>query len=199
MNEEALKARENPFAVHPLIISRWSQRSMSGEAIEEHDLQAVLDAAKWAPSSYNNQPWRFLYAKRNSPSWNLFFDLLVDANKEWVKNAGVIMVICSAKNFRHNQKPSTTHSFDTGAAWMCMALEAFHRGLVVHGMEGFDYEKARTVLKIPADVQVEAMVALGKAAPKERLSPALLKREVPSSRNPHPGYTSEGTYPSAMA
>ena len=78
MNEEALKARENPFAVHPLIIGRWSQRSMNGEAVEEHDLHAVLDAARWAPSSYNNQPWRFLYAKRETPHWEKFFNLLIE-------------------------------------------------------------------------------------------------------------------------
>ncbi len=195
MNEEALKLRKNPFGIHPLIIGRWSQRSMSGEEISDSDFKAILDAARWAPSSYNNQPWRFLFAYKDSPSWPLLFDLLVDSNKEWVRNASVILLICSAKNFTHNNKPAVTHSFDTGAACMCMALEAFHRGFVVHGMEGFDYEKARKVLKIPAEVAVEAMFAIGKPAPKEHLSEALYKRETPSNRNPSSAYAFEGMYP----
>ena len=107
---------------------------------------------------------------------------MVDFNKGWVKNASAIVLVISGKNFEHNNKPARTHSFDTGAAWACMALEGAGRGLVVHGMEGFDYEKARKDLNIPDDYQVEALVAIGKRAPVDRLPEDMQKREVPSQR-----------------
>ncbi len=199
MRKEALKVRKNTYRINPLIIARWSPRSMSGAAISDKDFHAILDAARWAPSSYNNQPWRFLYAKKKSRSWPLFFDFMVEGNQQWAKNAAVLFVVCSSKVFAYNKKRCHTHSFDTGAAWMCMALEAFNRGLVIHGMEGFDYDKARKVLKVPKNVQIECMIAVGKPAPKTKLSKDMQKREKPSDRNPLSAYAFEGLYPSAIA
>src|SRR5262249_45127214 len=146
------------------------------------------------PSSYNNQPWRFLYAKKNTPSWPLFFNLMVEFNQGWAKNASALLVVISAKNFESNNKPSRTHSYDTGAAWMALALEGSWRGYVVHGMEGFDYEKARKDLNIPDDFEVEAMAAIGKRAPVSQLSPELQKREAPSTRKPASEIAIEGKF-----
>jgi nitroreductase len=180
--QEAQKVRKSDFSVHPLILYRWSPRSMTGEAMSDQELKALFDAARWAPSSYNNQPWRFLYAKRDTPSWQLFFNLMVEGNQGWTKDAAALVVIISRKNFEHNNKPSKTHTFDTGAAWMAMALEAAWRGYVIHGMEGFDFEKAKKDLDVPDDYQVEAMAAIGKRAPTSHLTPELQKREVVSAR-----------------
>lgn len=178
-----IKANRKPDCpIAPLLQNRWSPRSMTGEDMSDEELFPLLEAARWAPSSYNGQPWRFLYAKRNTPHWNKFFDLMVEGNKAWTKNAAVLMVVISRKTFEHNEKPSVTHSFDSGSAWMSLALEGTRRGYVTHGMEGFDYDKARKVLEIPDNYQVEAMVAIGKRAPKERLPEDLQKREVPSQR-----------------
>jgi len=111
-----------------------------------------------------------------------FFDLLVDANKTWAKNAAVLVVFISRKLFDHDNEPSVTHSYDCGAAWENFALQGFQQGLVVHGMQGFDYERARKELRIPDEFQVEAMAAVGKPGPKELLPEKLQARESPNDR-----------------
>ncbi len=174
--------RKSDYPIHPLILNRWSPRAMSGEKLEDEELMPLFEAARWAPSSYNNQPWRFLYAKRETPHWEKFFNLLVDFNKGWCQKAAVLGVIASEKIFEKTKKPSITHSLDAGAAWENLALEGSHRNLVVHGMQGFDYEKARKALKVPEEYEILAMFAIGKKAPKETLSPELQQRETPSTR-----------------
>lgn len=191
---EVKNARKAAYEINSLILSRWSPRSMSGEEISDNELMSLFEAARWAPSSYNNQPWRFIYSKRNSASWNKFFNLLVDFNKGWAKNASALVVIISRKNFEHNEKPSITHQFDTGAAWENLALEATSRGLVTHGMQGFDYEQARKELNIPDSFDVMAMVVIGKKSPKENLPLELQEREYPSDRKPLSEITMEGKF-----
>lgn len=192
--EEVVKNRKANYAINPLILNRWSPRSMTGEEITDEELFPLFEAARWAPSSYNNQPWRFLYAKRTDADWSLFFNLMVPFNQSWAKNASVLLLIISGKYFEHNRKPCRTHSFDTGAAWACMALEGSWRGLVVHGMEGFDYEQAQLTLQVPNDYQVEALVAIGKRASFNKLSEELQKKEVPSSRKPLSEISWEGKF-----
>jgi nitroreductase len=167
---------------------------MTGEEMSDQELMPLFEAARWAPSSYNSQLWRFLYAKRNTPHWQAFFDLMTEFNQSWTKNAAALVVCISRKNFDHNEKPAPTHSFDTGAAWMSLALEASSQGYVTHGMQGFDYEKARKILNIPEVYQVEAMVAIGKRAPKEKLPKEMQEREVPSQRRPLQEIILEGPY-----
>src|SRR5437016_7384539 len=140
-------------------------------------------AARWAPSSFSTQQWRALYARRGTEHWQTFFDLLVDANKVWAKNAAVLVVFISRKFFDHNDEPSVTHSCDAGAAWENFALQGFHQGLVVHGMQGFDYDRARKQLRIPDEFQVEAMAAVGKPGAKESLPEKLQTRESPNDRH----------------
>ena len=139
----------------------------------------LFEAARWAPSSFNAQQWRALYARRGTKHWQTFFDLLVDANKVWAKNAAVLVVFVSRKFFDHNNEPSITHSYDCGAAWENFALQGFKQGFVVHGMEGFDYERARKALRIPDEFQVEAMAAVGKPGPKKLLPEKLQARGDP--------------------
>ena len=186
--------RKPTYSINNLILNRWSPRSMSGEEINDKDLMSLFEAARWAPSSYNNQPWRFIYAKRNSASWEKFFNLLAAGNKVWTKNASVLVVIISRKNFEHNEKPSITHQFDTGAAWENLAIEATSCGLVTHGMQGFDYDKARKELEIPDSFDVMAMIAIGKKAPKENLPSELQKMEFPNNRKPLSEIIMEGKF-----
>ena len=155
---------------------------MSGEEISREELMRLFEAARWAPSSFNAQQWRALYALRNTEHWQTFFDLLVDANKTWAKNAAVLVVFIARKNFEYNNEPSVTHSYDCGAAWENFALQGFRQGLVVHGMEGFDYERARTELRIPDEFEIEAMAAIGKPGAKELLPEKLRARESPNDR-----------------
>lgn len=178
---ERKNTRKSKYAISPMILNRWSPRAMSGEALSDEELFPLFEAARWAPSSFNNQPWRFVYAKRETPHWDRLFDLLVDFNKEWCKNGAALVLICSKTIFEKTKKPCRTHAFDTGAAWENLALEGFHRGLVVHGMEGFDYEKAKKL--IPAqDHTIHAMCAIGKPGNPEMLSPILRDKETLSDR-----------------
>ncbi len=192
-----IKGSEKRKADHPIeqmFLDRWSPRAMSGESITQEELLTLFEAARWAPSSYNNQPWRFLYAHRDTPPWPAFLDLLVDANKAWVKNAAVLLVIVSKKTFDHNGKPSITHSFDAGAAWGSLALQGSQSGLVTHGMQGFDYDKAKTVLQIPDEFQVESMVAIGRPGRKDDLPPEVQQRETPNGRRPLTELIFEGAF-----
>lgn len=174
--------RQANHQIDRLFVDRWSPRAMSGEEIPEEELLVLFEAARWAPSSYNNQPWRILYACRNSEHWPLFFGLLADTNKAWAHNAAVLLVFISKTTFDHNGKPSITHSYDTGAAWENLALQGFLKGYVAHGMQGFDYEQARTTLNIPEGFRVEAMAAVGIPGKKENLPAELQKREAPNER-----------------
>ncbi len=174
--------RKADFPIEQLLLDRWSPRAMSGEEISEEELMRLFEAARWAPSSFNAQQWRALYARSRTEHWPVFFDLLVDANKSWAKNAAVLVVFISRKTFDHDDEPSRTHSYDTGAAWENFALQGFRQSLVVHGMEGFDYERARVQLRIPDEFRVEAMAAVGKPASKEVLPEKLQKRESPNDR-----------------
>lgn len=174
--------RQADYLIDAIFLNRWSPRAMSGEAIPAEDLNVLFEAARWAPSSNNNQPWRILYARRDSGHWPLFFDLLADGNKAWCANAAALVVMISKTTFDFNDQPCRTHSYDTGAAWENLALQGNLRGYVVHGMQGFDYDRARTSLNIPAEYQVEAMAAIGLPGRVEALPEALQARETPSDR-----------------
>lgn len=189
--------RTTEYPVHPLIVNRWSPRAFDGSSMSNEQLFTLFDAARWAPSSYNNQPWRFIYAHRDTPEWQVLFDLLVEFNQSWCHAASALVVICSARNFAHNNNPSRTHSFDTGAAWQNLCTQATSMNLIVHGLEGFDYERARVVLSIPDSIVIEAMCAIGRQAPASILSPELQEREVPSDRNPIHTYVYKGVWSSA--
>ena len=119
---------------------------------------------------------------------------MVEFNQSWTKNAAVLVVVISGKNFEHNNSPSVTHSFDTGAAWENLALQASSMGMVAHGMQGFDYEKAKKELEIPEDYSVEAMAAIGKRGRKEDLPKEMQERESPSVRKPLKDIIMEGKF-----
>lgn len=170
--------------VHPLFVERWSPRAMSGEKLPEETLMKLFEAARWAPSSYNGQPWRFLYATRGSQHWDRFFGLLGDFNRKWAENASALVVVVSRKTFESNGKSARTHAFDTGAAWENLALQGSLMEIVVHGMQGFDYEGARRELAVPEAYEVQAMIAIGVPGALESLPPDLREREKPSDRKP---------------
>jgi nitroreductase len=187
--------RQSTYKINPLILNRWSPRSMIGdEELDEDTIMSLFEAARWAPSSYNNQPWRFIYAKRNTENWNKLFNLLAEPNKAWTKNAALLVVVVSRKNFEHNEKYSITHQYDAGAAWENIALEASSKGLVAHGMQGFDYEKARVDLEIPDNFDVMAMIAIGKKGSKENLPSELQNKELPTDRKPLNEIVMEGIF-----
>jgi len=185
--------RKTEQDINDIFVNRWSPRAMSGQEIDEKTLFSLFEAARWAPSANNNQPWRFIYARRNTKHWDTFFNLLAEGNQVWAKNAAVLIVVISKTTF-DNGKPSITHSFDTGAAWVCFALQGSLAGLVVHGMQGFDYDKAKEILRISDGYSVEAMIAVGKKGKKEDLPDYLQEREFPSSRKTTAELAMEGSF-----
>lgn len=194
LTTEVQQNRKPEYPIDPIFLNRWSPRAMSGEELSDEELMPLFEAARWAPSSYNAQQRRFLYAKRNTPDWDLFFNLLLEGNKIWAKNAAVLVVVIARKTFEHNEKPSPTSVFDTGAAWENLALEGSLRDLVVHGMQGFDWDKARYNLAIPINYDVCAMIAIGKHGNKDDLPEKLQEMEKPNDRKPLHEIVIEGKF-----
>ncbi len=168
--------------IQELLLRRWSPRAMSGESVSVNELRQLFEAARWAPSSYNEQPWRFIYAFKGSTQWDRLFDLLVPFNKSWACNASALILILSKKTFTHDGSINNTHSFDVGSAWQNFALEGSAMGLVVHGMAGFDSDRARQVLTISDEYAIEAMIAVGKPASRTVLPDYMQSSETPSAR-----------------
>lgn len=185
--------RHPEHTIDPLFLERWSPRAMSGEAVSREELLCLFEAARWAPSAFNRQPWRFVYALRESEPWDAFLDLLVEFNQTWCKKAGVLVVICSRTISDHG-KPIKSHSFDTGAAWQNLTLQATRMGLATHGMAGFDYERAAELIGKPEEFAVEAMIAIGHPGDREELPDGLRERESPSGRNPVADFAFEGSF-----
>lgn len=185
--------RQPDHPVDSIFPSRWSRRSMTGAHLDRTTLLTLLEAARWAPSSFNNQPWRFLYALRGTEHFPRYLDLLTPNNRAWAENAGALLIIASRATFESGKR-SVTHSFDAGAAWMAFALQASMLGLSVRGMQGFDYEKAREVSSLPPDHAVEAMCAVGYPAPADRLPEALRQKEAPTGRRRVEEFAFEGAF-----
>jgi len=141
--------------------ARWSPRAMAGTPLAEDDLRTLFEAARWAPSCFNAQPWRFAYALRDTVHWEPLFMCLTEGNQSWVKRAGALIAVITRREYEHNSKGAPTHSFDGGAAWMSIALQARERGLVAHAMRGFDNEAARVVLAVPEIFDLPAMTRRG--------------------------------------
>jgi Nitroreductase len=177
-------ARRPDFPIEKLFYRRWSPRALSGQSLTQEELLTLFEAARWAPSTYNEQEWRFLYARRDTPHWQSFFDLLMDANKAWCRNAAVLVVVLARKTFARNGKPNPVHLYDTGSAWQNLALQATAMGLVAHGMAGFDFDRARTALRVPEEFAVAAMIALGRPGDPDLLPPDFKEKETITSRRP---------------
>ena len=191
-------ARVADHPVNKVFLDRWSPRAFTGEAIPQSVLFTLFEAARWAPSSYNSQPWRFLYATNGNAYWDKFLGLLVEFNQSWAKTASALIFVVSETTMpapgHTGRIPSHSHSFDTGAAWACLALQATMLGWYTHGMSGVDFARAKTELKVPDDHRVEAAIAVGRLGPKTLLPEALQAREFPSPRKPLADLIIEGGF-----
>lgn len=192
---DALGTRKADYPIESIFLRRWSPRAMSGAGVSDGELMSLFEAARWAPSTYNEQEWRFLYARRETPPWATFFGLLMQANQVWCGNAGALVVVLSKRTFTRNGKPNPVHTFDAGAAFENMCLQGAAMGLVVHGMAGFDRDRARVELGVPDDYAVEAMVAIGRPGDPDVLGAGLREREVPTGRRPVSETAFEGRFP----
>ncbi|MEX2462333.1 MAG: nitroreductase family protein [Paenibacillaceae bacterium] len=180
---EEVKINRNPeHEISPLFLNRWSPRSFTSQQITDADLQRILEAARWAPSSNNLQPWRF-YVAKNEAQLGVFKQFILPFNRVWTDNAPLLVLLASAK-LTPKGDPNGAHAFDTGAAWAHIALQAMLLGLITHAIGGFDRTKARELLNIPEDLDIHAIVVIGYQGEKEALNVALQEREKPNQRNP---------------
>lgn len=179
----------------PLILDRWSPRSFDGTPVLEAELLAMIEAAGWAPSAFNVQPWTFLHARPGDAHWDRFLSLLVPFNQSWAKDAGALLFIVSQETSGPEAQPLYSHSFDAGAAWALLALQAQHMGWHSHGMTGIDFDRARAELVIPDGFRLEAAVAIGRKAPADRLPEGLREREAPAPRKPVAEIAVAGPFP----
>ncbi len=158
--------RRSQYPVEPLFLDRWSPRAFDASVMPDVDLMTLFEAARWAPSAFNYQPWRFLYAARESADFARFLGLLAPFNQAWVQHASVLIFAVSQRTMSMgpDTKPSHSHSFDTGAAWVQLALQATRLGYQAHGMTGVDFDRAATELQVPDDYRIEAAIAVGRQA-----------------------------------
>ncbi len=192
-----LSHRRADHPIESIFLTRWSPRAMTGESISEAELLSLFEAARWAPSTYNEQEWRYAYARRDGRHFATFMDFLMEANQVWCRSAAVLIVVMSHKVFALNGKPNPVHTFDAGASFQNLCLQGAAMGLVVHGMAGFDREKVRRGLHVPEDYAVEAMIAVGRPGDPDGLPAELREREVPTGRKPVAEIAREGGFWSA--
>jgi nitroreductase len=166
---------------------------MSGEALTRDDLLPLFEAARWAPSCNNSQPWRFVVGLAGTPAFDALFATLAPGNASWCKRAGALVLTC-ANTMMPNGKPSPTPAFDAGAAWMSFALQGSLSGLVVHGMAVFDSARALEVAHVPDDHLVIMIIAVGKPGRIEDLPEAYRSREAPTMRESVGSFILEGTF-----
>jgi nitroreductase len=176
-------ARTPDYPISQQFIDRWSPRAFADRAVTEEQVLTVLEAARWAPSASNLQPWRFIYGVRGEAEFDTLLSLLVPFNEGWAKHAGALVVIASVTTF-DGSRQNATHSFDAGSAFMSLSLQAHDMGLVAHGMAGIDYEKAPLVLHLPDNLKINAAVAIGYQGDPATLPESLQGRETPSQRLP---------------
>lgn len=169
---------EKNIAVHNLIEERWSPRAFEDKSVEEEQLQALFEAARWAPSAMNEQPWRFIYAtKEDKENFDRLFSCLLEGNS-WARNASALFLTIAKTNYDYNGNPNSLALHDVGLATGNLLLQATDLGLHIHLMGGFNAEKAREVLGIPEGFVPVSMGAIGYAGDPESLSETLKAREV---------------------
>ena len=189
--------RTTDLPVEPLFLDRWSSRAFDGRSIPQVDLDTMFDAARWAPSAFNIQPWRFLYAHRDGADWQRFLDLLLPFNAAWAHRAGALVFILSDSLIDtpgKDARPSHSHSFDAGAAWALLALQATRLGYIAHGLAGLDLDKTRHELAVPDRFRIEAGIAIGRRGDPAQLDEVLRTREQASQRRALNDYAAAGSF-----
>ena len=193
-----MSARDAEAPADPQFINRWSPRAFNGEPLSQAQVTSLVEAARWAPSCFNSQPWRFVYAIKDSQHWPAMLKLLMDMNQTWAQHAGALIAVVSRNTFQGNNNPAPTHSFDTGAAWMSLALQAQTMGLASHAMWGIEHNDIPKALNLPDNMQIQAIVAVGEPGNKDDLPEPLQEREQPSPRKALAELMFEGRMPDGV-
>lgn len=200
VNEPVMTTKRIPdHPIDPIFIDRWSPRAYDAAPMPASDLLTILEAARWAPSAYNIQPWRFLYSQRDDTYWQKYLTLLDSFNAGWSQHASAIVFVLSniviPGEGDRPQKISGTNSFDAGASWVHLALQATSLGYHAHAMAGIHFEQIRKYLAVPEHYRIEIAVAIGKRVDPSKLSEELQEREQPSQRLPLQKIAFAGSFP----
>jgi nitroreductase len=190
--------RSNPriptVDVDSQFLDRWSPRAFEPTPLSDDQLAALFEAARWSPSCYNDQPWLFVYAVTDEDRAR-FAEALVPANQLWASRAPLLLFVLCRRRFAHNDQENRHAPFDTGAAWLALALQARKLGLHAHAMAGFSRQKAHENLGVPAeDYDIMAAVAVGRRGAAELLPPEVAAREQLSERKPLQEVAREGRF-----
>ncbi len=178
---KTVNSRTTKYEINDLFLKRSSSLAMSGEAVSRDEVLTLLEAGRWAPSAFNAQPWRFIYALKGTTDFDLFLSFIKESNQVWCKRAGALIVLFSKKTM--NDKPNPLNIFDAGSAWENIALQGAGMNLVIHGMAGYDKGILRKELNIGDDYEIDLMIAVGRKGKIEDLPEGLRQRENPNSRN----------------
>lgn len=186
MNAKSIESidqlRQADHGIDPIYLRRWSPRSFSDRKVEQSDLLGLFEAARWAPSASNEQPWRFIVATTEEER-ETFLTFINEGNRIWCAKAPVLALLVSA-SVGSRGNANRAHAFDSGTAWGFLALEATRRGLSVHAMGGFDAAKSKETLQIPGEYEPQIVIAIGYRGDAEALPEQLREREKPSARKP---------------
>jgi nitroreductase len=189
------KTAVTKFPILGPIAERWSPRAFADRPVAEQDLGALFEAARWAASAFNAQPWRFVYAAHNEPAFETLLACLRDTNQSWARHAAVL-VIAVAKTTHEDGSPNGHAIHDLGQAMATLAIEATARGIHVHQMAGFYPDKARALLGVPDGYEPKTAAAIGYLGEPSRLSEKLREREAaPRQRKPLGELAFRGAWP----
>ncbi|MFK7820712.1 MAG: nitroreductase family protein [Planctomycetaceae bacterium] len=190
------KPAELDHPIHDLLAQRWSPVGFEPKPLPQAELCSCLEAARWAASAFNEQPWTFLVAQReNTAEFEKMLSVLVEANQAWAKNASVLLLTCANQQFIRNSKPNTAALHDLGLAVGNLSVEATARGLIVHQMKGFLPDKAREAYDVPEQIELVTAIALGYAADPETLPDDLKQRDLAERhRKPLAKFVFEGEW-----
>ncbi|MFN2425160.1 MAG: nitroreductase family protein [Candidatus Binatia bacterium] len=181
-----VKKAKTDTSIEPMLADRWSPYAFSDRLVADEDLRAILEAARWAPSSYNEQPWRYILARReDKEAFAKLFSCLVEGNQAWAGDAPVLMIGVAMMNFLRNGKPNKAAHHDLGLAAGNLCLEATARGLFVHQMIGILPERVRELYQVPADAEPLTAIAVGYLGDVANLAGPLRERDLaPRTRRP---------------
>ena len=194
MPVDHLNPRVPASDVDSQFVDRWSPRAFADAPLSREQLAALFEAARWAPSCSNEQPWLFIYAVTSADRAR-FAEALSPANRVWAPRASLLLFVLCRRRFRHNDQDNRHAAFDTGAAWLSLALQARKLGLHAHAMAGFSRQKAYALLGVPAeDYDIMAAVAVGWRADPALLPAEVAAREHPNERKPLAEIVREGEF-----
>ncbi len=190
----AFPARISEVPVHPSFLDRWSSRAFSSQAIADEQLRSLFEAARWAPSASNAQPWLFVYANEETTLGRARL-LLRDSNRRWASRAPLLIFVFARRVHEETGQPLRTGAFDTGAAWFSLAMQAQRLGLKTRAMGGILHDETYEAFGVPRDqFESQAAIAVGYPAPSSELPPDLAAKDVPNGRKPQREFVFAGRY-----